>query len=62
MFGEDGGDDVEQKMQWFVEMLPGTHEQRQLMAPVLRWAIDAARKNRNCVTEDGKENASTESE
>ena len=35
-------------------------EQRQKIVPVLRWAIDTERKSRNCVTEDGKENASVE--
>ena len=33
-----------------------------MIAPVLRWAIGAERKNRNCVTEDGKEDGSTEPE
>ena len=49
-------------MQWFLDMLPVTHEQRQMIAPVIRWAIDAERKRRNCVTEDGKENASVDPE
>ena len=43
-------------------MLPVTHEQRQMIAPVMRWAIGAQRKRRNGVTEDGKENASVEAE
>ena len=33
-----------------------------MIAPVLRWAIDAERKSRNCVTEDGKEDGNTEPE
>ena len=35
-FVEDDGDDVEQKTQWFLDMLPGTHEQRQMIAPMMR--------------------------
>ena len=31
-FAEDDDDDVEQKMQWFLDMLPGTHEQRKMIA------------------------------
>ena len=33
-----------------------------MIAPVLRWATDAERKNRKCVTENGKEDGSTEPE
>ena len=33
-----------------------------MIAPVMRWAIEAERKNRNCTTEDGKENARVEPE
>ena len=61
-FAEDDDEDVEQKTQWFLDMLPVTHEQRQMIAPVMRWAIDAARKRRNCVTEDCKKKASPKCE
>ena len=61
-FAEDDAEDVEQKMQWFLDMSPVTQEQRQMIAPVMRWAIEVERKRRNGVTEDGKENASVEPE
>ena len=35
-FAEDTDNDVEQNVQWFLEMLPVTHGQRQMIAPVLR--------------------------
>ena len=47
-FSEDNGDDVEQKMQWFSEMLLMTHDQRQMIA------LDAERKNSNCVVENAR--------
>ena len=58
-FAEDDDSDVEQKMEWFFDMLPVTHEQRQRIAPVMRWAVEAERK---CVIEDGKNNESVEPE
>ena len=59
-FAEDDDDDEEQKTQWFLNMLSVTHEQRQMIAPVMRWATGAGRKSRNCVNVDGKVTASVE--
>ena len=42
-FAEDDDEDVEQKTQWFLDMLPVTHEQRQMIAPVMWWAVEAER-------------------
>ena len=45
---EEDDDEVDQKTQWFVEMLPKTQEQHQ---PVFRWAVDAERDRRRCSEE-----------
>ena len=58
---EEDDDEVDQKTQWCLEMLPGMQEQHQMIAQVFRWAVDAERKRRNCVI-DVKENASIEPE
>ena len=45
-FVEDEDDDVEQKMQWFLDMSPGANEQRPMIAPVMRWATIAEKKEK----------------
>ena len=48
---EEDDDEVDKKIQWFLEMLPWTQEQHQMIAPVFRWAVDAERDRRRCSEE-----------
>ena len=48
---EEDDDEVDQKTRWLLEMLPGTQQQHQMIAPVFRWAVDSERDRRRCSEE-----------
>ena len=48
------------KMQCFFEILPGTREQRQILAQVMRWAVGAGRTRQFSESEHQRQRSTTD--